>query len=59
MVCITRAGLSLLYDAAGRVTSLGLGLTGSTPIIQRSYTYHAWNEDINGGLLESLTAVND
>jgi YD repeat-containing protein len=43
---------SATYDAAGRPTLLGLGLSGSSPLLQTSYTYYAWTSQ--GGRLQFL-----
>jgi hypothetical protein len=43
---------SATYDAAGRPTLFGLGLSGSSPLLQIAHTYFAWTSQ--GGRLQFL-----
>ena len=46
---------SLHYDEAGRVTALEMGNSGTTAILSQDFSYHAWTDTTDGGLLASNT----
>jgi len=46
---------SMRYDEAGRTTQMNLG---SGSLLQKSFTYAAWNTSISGGKLTGMSTVN-